>query len=250
MTPSISYNDAIAFLTRCADDTGTHYYAGHAVGDPADCPTCHGTNDAGHLGTPGSRYGRTSAHCAPVAYKVARIRTGSDGLTYDELDQAMRLVVNDSDGPQETINEYIIELAGADIDAMVHGYLAAKLWTQTDYDRTDEDCACEPVLDAHYDVSDIAPSCVDAIRELFTDVVTSSPLAVRMYLAKLGRYESARSGYDRSELFGHDFLLTRDGHGAGFWDRGLGELGEYLTQLTKPYGESDDLFDDGNGGLA
>jgi hypothetical protein len=32
--------------------------------------------------------------------------------------------------------------------------------------------------------------------------------------------------------FAHDFWLTRERHGAGFWDRGLGELGEELTHLV------------------
>jgi hypothetical protein len=36
---------------------------------------------------------------------------------------------------------------------------------------------------------------------------------------------------------GHDFALTRNGHGAGFWDRGLGEVGQRLTEASKPYGE-------------
>ena len=31
------------------------------------------------------------------------------------------------------------------------------------------------------------------------------------------------------EQIGHDFWLTRNGHGAGFWDRGLGETGKKLT---------------------
>ena len=35
---------------------------------------------------------------------------------------------------------------------------------------------------------------------------------------------------------GHDFSLTRDGHGAGFWDRGAGRAGEVLTEAAKPYG--------------
>lgn len=37
---------------------------------------------------------------------------------------------------------------------------------------------------------------------------------------------------------GHDFWLTRNGHGAGFWDRGYGELGDRLTRASKPYGEA------------
>ena len=36
---------------------------------------------------------------------------------------------------------------------------------------------------------------------------------------------------------GHDFMLTRNSHGAGFWDRGLGELGDRLTAAAKVYGE-------------
>lgn len=49
-----------------------------------------------------------------------------------------------------------------------------------------------------------------------------------------------------ADQFGHDFWLTRNGHGAGFWDRGKGELGDWLTALVKPYG-SQDLYvgDDG-----
>lgn len=39
------------------------------------------------------------------------------------------------------------------------------------------------------------------------------------------------------ERAGHDFWLTRNGHGAGFWDRGLGDLGDRLTEAAKVYGE-------------
>lgn len=35
---------------------------------------------------------------------------------------------------------------------------------------------------------------------------------------------------------GHDFALTRNSHGAGFWDRGYGEKGDRLTAACKPYG--------------
>lgn len=37
--------------------------------------------------------------------------------------------------------------------------------------------------------------------------------------------------------FGHDFILTANGHGAGYWDRGYGKDGEYLTDMCKPYGD-------------
>lgn len=46
------------------------------------------------------------------------------------------------------------------------------------------------------------------------------------------------------ELAGHDFWLTRNGHGAGFWDRGLGEVGERLSKAAKVYGGSNVLVTD------
>lgn len=36
---------------------------------------------------------------------------------------------------------------------------------------------------------------------------------------------------------GHDFILTRNRHGAGFWDRGLGEKGDRLTETAQAFGE-------------
>lgn len=49
-----------------------------------------------------------------------------------------------------------------------------------------------------------------------------------------------------SEQAGHDFWLTRNHHGAGFWDRGLGEVGDKLTELSHTF-RSLDLYygDDG-----
>ena len=45
-------------------------------------------------------------------------------------------------------------------------------------------------------------------------------------------------GHDVWECLGHDLWLTSAGHGVGFWDRGLGELGERLTaacSYVRPY---------------
>jgi hypothetical protein len=45
---------------------------------------------------------------------------------------------------------------------------------------------------------------------------------------------------------GRDLWLTRNGHGAGFWDRNLGALGDRLTEAAKQLGEQDAyLGDDG-----
>ena len=39
------------------------------------------------------------------------------------------------------------------------------------------------------------------------------------------------------EQIGHDFWLSRNHHGAGFFDRGLGEIGDKLTNITHEFKE-------------
>jgi hypothetical protein len=40
----------------------------------------------------------------------------------------------------------------------------------------------------------------------------------------------------RADRAGRDFYLTRQGHGAGFWDGGWPIYGETLTKISKGYG--------------
>lgn len=49
-------------------------------------------------------------------------------------------------------------------------------------------------------------------------------------------YSQEKVAYD-AEHAGHDFALTRNGHGAGFWDRGLGDVGDKLTDAAEAFGE-------------
>ena len=44
-------------------------------------------------------------------------------------------------------------------------------------------------------------------------------------------------GYDIKQV-GHDLWLTRNGHGVGFWDRGLGDYGTALTEAAEALGHS------------
>lgn len=39
------------------------------------------------------------------------------------------------------------------------------------------------------------------------------------------------------ESAGHDFVLTRNHHGVGFWDRGYGDKGDRLTEAAHAYGD-------------
>lgn len=103
---AITRREGLALLTRCADATGTHWSGG--ISWPADdCPTCHGTNDAGWLRC-FSRYGSTSADCAPVAWRLAYViaRESGEEITEEALEHAMRLVVNEHDDVAYIIRTY------------------------------------------------------------------------------------------------------------------------------------------------
>lgn len=112
-----------------------------------------------------------------------------------------------------------------DISDIELGYLNCALWSSTGDDG-------EP-LDADYDIEDIAPETRKQMRTDLTDFVLQNQALLKA------------SGLGDTQI-GHDFWLTRNGHGAGFWDRGLGAIGDQLTAACKPYG-SVDLYvgDDG-----
>jgi hypothetical protein len=51
-----------------------------------------------------------------------------------------------------------------------------------------------------------------------------------------GHYQHPK--YDDDGLAGHDFWLTRNRHGAGFWDRGFpDDIQELLTKSAHAFGE-------------
>lgn len=52
---------------------------------------------------------------------------------------------------------------------------------------------------------------------------------------------------DRPKHAGHDFALTRNGHGAGFWDGDWPEpMGDILTKACKAYGSCELYLGDDN----
>jgi hypothetical protein len=64
--------------------------------------------------------------------------------------------------------------------------------------------------------------------------VTLDTQAAQFYTSQ-GPLWRDTEGYDDAQA-GHDFWLTRNRHGAGFWDRGLGDLGRTLTDIAHGYG--------------
>jgi hypothetical protein len=54
---------------------------------------------------------------------------------------------------------------------------------------------------------------------------------------RLGDGNWTQTAEGAAASFGTDFVLTRNHHGAGFWDRGLGDLGDRLTEWAQTFGD-------------
>lgn len=104
------------------------------------------------------------------------------------------------------------------IETILDHYIICALWASTDNNQYP--------LDDNYCESDISPGTLEAMREDIIDFVNSN-LSLLL--------ESKQT----EEQIGHDFWLTRNSHGAGFWDRGLGAVGEELSKASKVYGSFD-----------
>lgn len=122
---------------------------------------------------------------------------------------------------------------GADLDEFTRAYIVAALWSSTFSSESDEH-ADEP-LDREYSADDIGPAwraqAIADCRAFQHENRKTLAAAYPLYLAKMG------NEYEPEARAGHDFWLTRNRHGAGFWDRGIGKVGEILTQAAQSCGE-------------
>lgn len=121
------------------------------------------------------------------------------------------------------------EAVSADyVDTMAAAYVQCALWAGMDWsnvvDHGGTDDNPTP-WDENYTADDLADETADAIRELCTD----------FYRANHGHLTA---GDWDAEQAGHDLYLTRNEHGAGYWDRGK-DRGEELSDAARVLGESD-----------
>lgn len=103
-------------------------------------------------------------------------------------------------------------------------YVAAAMWTATDDQG-------EPVEDK-FEESDIDPSSLAEQQKQLVDFMRAN----RALLAKAAEL---RPGFYDAAQIGHDFHLTRNGHGTGFWDRGLGDVGDQLRDRSQDHGSAE-----------
>ena len=104
------------------------------------------------------------------------------------------------------------------LDVFFNAYVEAALWSSTD--ESDESGG-EP-LDKNYGPEDITK---DALKKMRRDADSFAKAHAALIVGEEGQA-------------GHDFWLTRNGHGAGFWDGDWPEpAATILTDASKKYGE-------------
>jgi hypothetical protein len=115
-------------------------------------------------------------------------------------------------------------------ELFIASYIECALWSSSNDEGES--------LDQIYDATDIAP---ESKAKMIQDCVDFFECAEVSELLDDAFFE----GY-HTEQAGHDFWLTRNRHGAGFWDRGIGELGDKLTTIAQGFGSSDLMVGDDN----
>lgn len=112
-----------------------------------------------------------------------------------------------------------------DLDLMLDAYIACALWSSTDNSRDD---GGDP-LDKNYSPDDLAPETRRKMRADCEAFVKTAREDLKEY---------AGASRDFWESVGHDFWLTRNGHGAGFWDGDWPEpQASRLTEAAEAMGE-------------
>jgi hypothetical protein len=112
------------------------------------------------------------------------------------------------------------------LDAFTRAYLICALWTDDPEPGSGE-------WNEHGDYT-IANLASEALEQAIEDCA-----AFRERMAA----QLEQAGDDAQN--GHDFWLTRNGHGAGFWDRGYPDaIGDALTAAAQTFGEASVILGD------
>lgn len=119
---------------------------------------------------------------------------------------------------EQAIDQLVQEDNGyvSQLDLFLKAYVEAALWSSTD----DKDVP----LDKYHTAKDLAPETVAKMKADCQKFLVEND-------------EDIGIEYERA---GHDFWLTRNGHGAGFWDGDWEEeAGERLTKSAHAFGQAD-----------
>lgn len=113
----------------------------------------------------------------------------------------------------------------SDLEDMTAAYLECALWTASD--------ECEQPLDQTYPyISDFTSETAERAKRVCEAFLTLYGQYIEQAIADV---DGPACDYAQA---GHDLWLTRNGHGTGFWDRGIGYAGDKLTEAAKTLGEA------------
>lgn len=127
------------------------------------------------------------------------------------------------------------------LDAFTRACIECAPWSSNDESN---ESGGEP-LDKNYNASDIAP---EALARIIADCTKfqahNAALLENAYTDASLPVNGSGERYGGAASAGHDFWLTRNGHGAGFWDGDWdsvdndgAEYGDRLTEAAKSFGE-------------
>lgn len=119
-----------------------------------------------------------------------------------------------------------VPLSSSVPDSFFNSYVEAALWSST-YGENGEN----NLDDGEHDLSE------DCRNQMLRDCADFFAYCEAEGIDPLPEYDCPE--YGNAEKSGHDFWLTRNSHGVGYWDRGLEEIGDRLTRAAKTFGECD-----------
>jgi hypothetical protein len=99
----------------------------------------------------------------------------------------------------------------------LQGYTSCALWSSTNGEGVP--------LDEHYTTRDLSPEVLHRFEEDCKAFYTASIVGTNLPIS--------------DALAGYCFWLNRNGHGTGFWDRDMGDIGEGLSRQSQSYGPCD-----------
>lgn len=184
-----------------------------------------------------------------IAYTLDCLK-GAEGQDRADLESLLKFFQDMPDSGEEyreTYREESARLIGA-ADKFTRAYLIAAMFTGVEFPEGHPDADSDKEYDL--DPENIEP---ESLRGMIADAAKFQTDHADLLAEAYTRdgYAHPESGAGPEDMAGHDFWLTRNGHGAGFWDRSpldAGGLGDKLSDAAKAFGECD-LYRGDAGGI-
>ena len=116
------------------------------------------------------------------------------------------------------------------MDEFTEAYIRALLWSSMDEST---EGGGRP-MDENYSESDLAPATLEAIER---DTAAFQEKNAKSLAWAYKHGQNNKGGEYTAANAGHDYALSRNGHGAGYFDRDMGKVGDKLQEAAAEDGE-------------